>query len=173
VQTPGWEVGKATAEVVPHHYATNYGNIDLPAGDKGSVYSQYALSIPLARRGAGYFLKLFFGLFIAVGIAMLAFHIKPTDLDPRFGLPVGSIFAAVGSLYVTSQLLPDTNVITLSDRLHILAFVTIFLSLVESTWSLHVWSKGDEAKSKRIDHVSFWALGAFYVVASIVAVAVS
>ena len=108
-----------------------------------------------------------------VGIALLAFHIKPTELDPRFGLPVGSIFAAVGSLYVTSQLLPDTNLITLSDRLHIFAFVVIFLSLVESTWSLHVWNKGDEAASHRLDRRCFWGLGAFYVVGSVVAVLTS
>jgi len=173
VQAPGWTIEKSVATVQPHRYATNYGNIDLPDGAKGSTYSQYVLTIPLARRGAAYFLKLFFGLFIAVAIALLAFHIKPTDLDPRFGLPVGAIFAAVGSLYVTSQLLPDTNVVTLSDRLHILAFVTILLTLAESTWSLQVWSSGDEARSRRIDRLSFRALAAFYVLGSVIAVLVS
>jgi hypothetical protein len=173
LQAPGWTIEKPSAKVVAHHYATNYGNIDLPAGDKGSYYSQYVFSIPLVRRGAGYFLKIFFGLFIAVCIALLAFHIKPTDLDPRFGLPVGAIFAAVGSLYVTSQILPDTNLITLSDRLHILAFATILLTLIVSAWSLHVWTSGDEARAKRIDKTAFRALVAFYVVASIVAVFVS
>lgn len=165
VRVPGWTLAKSSAEVNPHRYATNYGNVDLPAGE-GSTYSRFALSMPLERRGPSYFLKLFFGLFVAAGIALLALFIKPTDLDPRFGLPVGAIFAAVGSLYVTSQLLPDSNLITLSDKLHILAFVTIFLALVESTWSLHVWTGGDEARSRRIDKIAFRALAAFYLVAS-------
>jgi hypothetical protein len=168
-QVPGWTMGTPTAEVVPHRYGTNYGNVDLETGD-ASVYSEYAFSIPLARSGVGYFAKLFFGLFIAVGIALLALKIKPTDLDPRFGLPVGSIFAAVGSLYVVTSQLPDTNAITLSDRLHILAFAVIFVTLVESTMSLHRWSGGDDEGSKRLDRLAFRGLTVFYLVGAALAV---
>jgi hypothetical protein len=171
VQVPGWELGKSTGAVEPHRYSTNYGNTDLPPGE-GSTYSQFALTVPLRRVGFSYFAKLFFGLFIAVGIALLALHIKPTDLDPRFGLPVGSIFAAVGSLYVTSQLLPDTGVIALSDRLHILAFGVIFITLIESTVALRFWAS-DEERSKRLDRRAFWGLAGFYVLASAIAVLVS
>jgi hypothetical protein len=171
-QVPGWTIVGPSAVVVPHRYATNYGNIDLATGN-ASVYSEFALSIPLKRAGIGYFAKLFFGLFIAVGIALLALHIKPTDLDPRFGLPVGSIFAAVGSLYVVTSQLPDTNIITLSDRLHILAFAVIFVTLVESTISLHRWSAGDEEGSRRMDRLTFRGMTAFYVVGAVLAVLVS
>jgi hypothetical protein len=160
-EVPGWYIVRATAAVKPHRYATNYGNEDL--GGEGSTYSQFVLSVPIERHGGGYFLKLFFGLFVAVAIALIGFFVKPTDLDPRFGLPVGAIFAAVGSLYVTSQLQPDTDTISLSDRLHILAFVTILLALIESTWSLRVWTSGDEARSARIDRAAFWGLFLFYV----------
>jgi len=171
-QVPGWTIVAPSAEVVPHRYATNYGNIDLATGN-ASVYSEYALSIPLRRSGVGYFAKLFFGLFIAVGIALLALRIKPTDLDPRFGLPVGSIFAAVGSLYVVTSQLPDTNVITLSDRLHILGFAVIFVTLVESTVSLHRWGSGDEDGSRRLDRLTFRALTAFFVGGTVLAVILS
>jgi hypothetical protein len=171
-QVPGWTIVGPSAEVVPHRYGTNYGNIDLATGN-ASVYSEYSLSIPLQRSGVGYFAKLFFGLFIAVGIALLALHIKPTDLDPRFGLPVGSIFAAVGSLYVVTSQLPDTNVITLSDRLHILGFAVIFVTLVESTVSLHRWGAGDEAGSRRLDRVTFRALTALFVAGTVLAVILS
>lgn len=173
VQVPGWSVARPAASVGPHHYATNYGVTDLPSGGDGSDYSRYSLEIPLRRDGGGYFAKLFFGLFIAVGIALLAFHIRPTDLDPRFGLPVGSIFAAVGSLYVTSGQLPDTSVITLSDRLHILSFVVIFVSLIESTISLKIWSAGNEEASKRMDRISFWVLGGLFAIGATLAVVVS
>jgi hypothetical protein len=161
IRIPGWFIGAPKSAVSAHRYATNYGNVDL--GGDGSTYSQFRLLVPIERHGAGYFFKLFFGLFVAVAIALIGFFIKPTDLDPRFGLPVGAIFAAVGSMYVTSQFLPDTDTLALSDRLHILAFVTILLALIESTWSLHVWTSGDEARSRRIDRASFWALFLFYV----------
>jgi hypothetical protein len=172
VQVPGWAVSAAAAEVAPHGYATNYGDISLPTGD-ASQYSRFVLPVELRRSGAGYFAKLFFGLFIAVGIALLALHIKPTDLDPRFGLPVGAIFAAVGSLYVTSSILPDTNTMTLSDRLHILAFVTIFLTLVESTIALKLWGAGNEEGAKKLDRVCFRAFAILFLGGAAIAVAVS
>jgi len=83
-----------------------------------------------------------FGLFVATGIAFLAFFIRPTDLDLRFGLGVGAIFAAVASQYVVSSSLAATHVLTMADFLHILAFVFIFLSLVESTVSPHLYTTG-------------------------------
>lgn len=175
VAVPGWEIATASAEASRHGYTTNYGNLALERRADGfaSVYSQFTFTVPLERRGGAYFAKLFFGLFIAVGIAMLAFFIKPTDLDPRFGLPVGAIFAAVGSLYVTSSLLPDTNVITLSDRLHILAFAVIFATLVQSTVSLRIYTGGDEDRSRRLDRTFFWALAALFLVGSSIAVVTS
>ncbi|MGE0608374.1 MAG: hypothetical protein AB7O62_14860, partial [Pirellulales bacterium] len=132
VQTPGWELGQAAASVSEQQYKTNYGDTSLPTGN-ASTYSRFVYGIPLERRGYGYFLKLFFGLFVATAISFLAFFIRPTEVDPRFGLGVGAIFAAVASEYVVTASLPDTNIMTMADQLHLLAFVFIFLSICEST----------------------------------------
>jgi hypothetical protein len=120
----------------------------------------------LARPNWGYFVKLFFGLFVATAIAFLELFIRPVDLDPRFGLGVGAIFASVGSEYIVTSSLPDTSVLTLADVLHILAFVFIFLTLAESTLSLHVYNGGDETakqRSRRLDRWSFFVLLVAYV----------
>lgn len=169
VQVPGWAVQHASVAVADHAYTTNYGDISLPTG-QGSAYSRFTCEIPLVRPGLGYFAKMFFGLLVAVAIALLAFFIRPTDLDPRFGLGVGAIFAAVGSLYITSSALPDTNILTMSDKLHILGFAAILVSLVESTVSLHKWTSGDEAASRRMDRRTFWIVAAGYLVLSAVVV---
>jgi hypothetical protein len=60
-------------------------------------YNRHRQSIPLVRPNCGYFVKLLFGLFVATAIAFLALFIRPIDLDPRFGLGVGAIFASVTS----------------------------------------------------------------------------
>jgi hypothetical protein len=109
----------------------------------------------VVRPGIGYFFKLFFGVFIAAVIAFLVFFIKPTDLDPRFGLGVGAIFAAVASEYVITSALPDTNVLTLADKLHILAFAFIFLSIAQSILSLRMFTTGREKASQTLDRLSF------------------
>jgi len=147
LQVRGWKVGTPTANVEEHQYHTNYGDTSLPSGNR-STYSGFVDSIPLVRPNWGYFLKLFFGLFVATAIAFLALFIRPIDLDLRFGLGVGAIFAAVANEYVVTSSLPDASVMTLADVLHILAFVFIFLTLAESTLSVKHYN-GDEAGRRR------------------------
>lgn len=167
VQIPGWKVNKNWAQVVDHLYTTNYGDISLPTDD-ASIYSRFVYSISAIRPGLGYFFKLFFGVMIAALIAFLAFFIKPTDLDPRFGLGIGAIFAAVASEYVITSSLPDSNMMTLADKLHILAFIFIFLSLAQSTLSLKWFSEGKEKLSRNFDITCFYVFTALYLLVSFV-----
>jgi hypothetical protein len=103
----------------------------------------------------GYFFKLFWGGFMATMIAFMALWIKPTDLDPRFGLGVGAIFAAMASAYVITSALPETQDITLADMMNGLAILYIFLSILVSTISLRVHGSGRENASRRLDRWSF------------------
>lgn len=166
VQVPGWKLQSAWGVVDPHSYQTNYGDISLPSNNE-SVYSRFIFSIKVMRPGYGYFFKLFFGVFVAAMIAFLAFFIKPTDLDPRFGLGVGAIFAAVASEYVIASALPDTHILTLVDKLHILAFAFIFLSLAESTISLRLFTTEREKLSKGLDKVCLFVFLGLYIILSL------
>lgn len=162
VEVPGWNFQKAWCEVAAHGYTTNYGDISLPTNNE-SVYSRFIYSLAVVRPGIGYFFKLFFGVFIAAVIAFLVFFIKPTDLDPRFGLGVGAIFAAVASEYVIASSLPDSNILTLADKLHILAFAFIFLSIAQSILSLRLFTAGREKASQALDK---WSFPAFFILYS-------
>jgi hypothetical protein len=168
LQMPGWVKARHEAKITTSSKHSNYGDISLPSNSE-SKYSSFAFTMYFERQGLQYFLKLFFGLFIAALIAFLAFFIKPTEVDPRFGLGVGAIFAAVASEYVITSVLPDTGVISLADKLHIVAFAFIFLSLVQSTWSLKLFSSEDDAKveqSKRMDRISAILFPAAYLIVS-------
>lgn len=163
VQVPGWKLTDAHSEVVQQRYGTNYGDTSLPTHNE-SVYSRYMFSIGLARPNYGYFIKLLFGLFVATAIAFLAFCMKPSE--PRFGLGAGAIFAAVASEYICAANLPVTNVLTMADVLHILAFVFIFLSIAESTAAWHLFQSGIDSRirlSRRLDLWSLLVLGGSYV----------
>ena len=96
------------AEVISQVYRSNFGDLDLPRNNE-SVYSRFLFSIPIARNGWGYFVKLLFGMFVATAIAFTAFLIEPSHFDLRFGLGVGAIFAAVASQYVVSSSLPPSQ----------------------------------------------------------------
>jgi hypothetical protein len=167
IQIPGWRVDRGWGKVIDHRYQTNYGDISLPTNSQ-SFYSRFVYSISAKRPGLGYFAKLFFGVMIAALIAFLAFFIKPIDLDPRFGLGIGAIFAAVASEYVITSALPDTNVMTLADKLHILAFIFIFLSLAQSTLSLKWYGDGKEKRARRFDIACFYLFTLVYLLISVV-----
>lgn len=161
VDVAGWGVAGSSTEVTDHSYRSNYGDTTLPANNK-ATYAQFTFRIQLERQGIGYALKLFWSLYLATLIALLAFFIKPTDLDPRFGLGIGAVFAAMASAYVISTSLPDTSQMTTADKVVMSAIGYIFLSLALSTVSLRVFA-GDEARSKKLDMQSFWGLLGTYV----------
>jgi len=163
IKIPGWALDKFYFGVVPYTYATNYGDPSLPAENQ-SIFSRFYCSVRVVRAGIGYFVKLLFGMFIAAVISFLAFFIKPTDLDPRFGLGVGGIFAAVASQYVITSSLPDTNIMTIADQLHMATFIFVFLSIAESTISLWLFNSGREQRSRILDHFCRYAVPIAYLI---------
>lgn len=146
-----------------HSYKTTRGDPRLVSGVK-SNYSQARLGISIRRPGWGFFFKMFHALYVAVTIAMLAMFIKPTNVDPRFGLGIGGLFAAVANSYVTSSLIPDTGTMTLSDIVNGLGAGMILVTVIQSTVSLHLYERlGAEALSRRFDQLSFAVLSIGYV----------
>jgi hypothetical protein len=150
-ELPGWKIGKATINISSHGYDTNYG--DLSLGQNNSKFSRAAISIPIDREGVGYFFKLFGTVFLSAFVTFLSFFIRPNNLDPRFGLGVGGIFAVVASNFVLSSMLPDTNQVTMGEALLLLTIISIFIALTESVISLRLWESGKEAKAIKLGKV--------------------
>jgi hypothetical protein len=146
----GWRINDVTLTRDSHLYPTTYGDTSIDP-DKASRYSQLRLTVTLARPGWGLFIKLFAGLAAAAGLAFLSLLIRPIDLDPRFGLGVGGLFAAVASQYVISEALPDSTELSMADWLCLCSIVFIFLALIESVISLKIYYTGRESLSRRLD----------------------
>lgn len=170
VEVPGWSIGDSSAQALTHSYKTNYGDTSLPSGNE-SRYTRFVFGLKLVRPGLSYLFKLFWSIYLAVVIGFLALLIKPTDLDPRFGLGVGAIFAAAASSFVVSAALPPTSVFTLSDKVNMIAVGFIFVSLMESIFSLRFIYKEKPASSVKLDRICFWGLMAAYALANYIAVA--
>ena len=110
------------------------------------------MGVGLDRAGWGLYFKLFQSLFVAVLLAHLAFFIRPNQVDPRFGLGVGALFAAVANAYVISSLVPDTGVLALADVINGLGIAVILLTVAQSTISLRLTSElGRDRLSKAFD----------------------
>lgn len=167
VQIAGYSIRQRAILEKPHAYRSTHGDPRLTTG-MDRTHSQLRMGVWISRPGWGFYLKMFIALFGAVGVAILAFFIKPTDVDPRFGLGVGALFAVIANMYVTSSLVPDIGTMTLADMVNVVGIVTIFLTLLQSTISLYLYDrKGKEALSRLFDRVSFVVLLAGYLVINV------
>lgn len=106
-------------------------------------------------------------MYIAFLISMLSFAPHPEELEPRFGLPVGGLFAAVGNKYIIDSILPESASFTLVDSLHAITFFTIFAILVASAICLKLHDGGDGEKAKKFNHWSARAIAVAYALINI------
>jgi hypothetical protein len=157
----GLKIASSTLTVKPH----DYGIADPRRSDsEPRVHSRAIFAMLLHHPGAMFHLKLFQALFVSAAISMLVFFIKPTHVDPRFGLPVGAAFTAVANIIANAQLLPRAEGLVLSDMVNAVGLGTIFLTLVQSTISLYFFdTRGEEKLSRLFDHVSFTVVFVGYV----------
>ena len=169
IKLSGWVFARLNTFASEQAYRSNFGDTSLPTGNQTN-YARVTTAVSFTREGGTFFFKLFFGLWITVAIAFTVFWIRPVDVDPRFGLGVGALFAAIASQYVVASALPDSNVITLADQLHLIAFAFIFISIAQSTISLWMFQAEQEARSKRFDNVFRVLAPASYILCNAVAV---
>lgn len=155
LKVPAYEISGAELIEKPHSYKTTRGDPLLPTGIK-SNYSQARLGFDLHRFGWGHFFKMFQSLYVALMISMLAMFIKPTNVDPRFGLGIGGLFAAVANSYAMASLIPDTGIMTLADMVNGVGVWMILLTVIQSTVSLHIFERLEaEELSRQFDKISF------------------
>jgi hypothetical protein len=154
IEMAGWTASNFGSGVEPRLYRTNYGDPSLPT-DAKSEYSRYVVSWDLDRVGWGAALKLLSTVILATGVAFVSFMVKPSDLDARFGMGVGALFAVAASAFIVSSSVPDSASLTVADKMHMVALACIFLTLLMSAFCLRLEVHEREELAFKIDH---WSL---------------
>jgi len=134
----GWRVTNFAVTESANDYLTGFGD----NSSKNQDFSSFDVTMDLERSAWGMFFKIFLGMYIAFMIATISFTPHPSELEPRFGLPVGGLFAAVGNKYIIDSLLPESSEFTLVDTLHALTFIGIFAILLVSAIALKQYDAG-------------------------------
>lgn len=158
----GYRTGRTLTTVKWAVTKSSLGDPRVAAGS-ASVRPQFIFAVWIHRDGLGLYVKLFQALFASVAIALLALCITPTQVDPRFGLPVGALFGAVANTYLGASLLPQASQVTLIDRVSGLGILTILMVLVHSAISLHLELTERGRFAQVLDRVGFVALALAYV----------
>jgi hypothetical protein len=163
----GWRVKNFRVSDNQNDYETGFGDNSNPY----QVFSSFNIEMDIERNAWGLFLKIFIGMYIAFLISVISFTPHPSELEPRFGLPVGGLFAAVGNKYIIDSILPETTSFTLVDTLHALTFFAVFSTLMVSAIALKYHDSSQIEKAILVSRRGSWIVIVTYVVLNIVAIA--
>src|SRR5579859_4149468 len=137
----GWKVDNFKVRTGIVTYNTSFGSPEV-ANDT-NMFSLFSIEMEIEREATGLFFKIFVGMYFAFMIALVSFLSDTNELEPRFGLPVGGLFAAVGNKYIIDSLLPESSQFSLVDILHNLTFLGIFCILTVSAIALKLHNSGN------------------------------
>jgi hypothetical protein len=157
----GWNIRNFEVNTKTSIYETAFGDFRLPS--QHSEFAVFNIEMDIERDAWGMFFKIFSGMYIAFLIAIISFTPNPWELEPRFGLPVGGLFAAVGNKYIIDSLLPESSEFTLVDTLHSLTFFTIFAILVVSALALRYHDLGKKEACLRVNRYGSRLVISLYV----------
>ena len=112
-------------------------------------------------------------MYIAFFIAAISFVPHPSELEPRFGLPVGGLFAAVGNKYIIDSLLPESSSFSLVDTLHTITFLSIFATLVVSAIALKLYDIGRKEDAVSVNKYGSRIVLSLFVLLNIVSIIIA
>src|SRR4029079_2213021 len=96
-------------------------------------------------------------------VAFAAFLIKPTDMNTRFGVGVGALFAVATSAVIVASAVPDSSALTTADTLHMVSMAFIFASLLQSAICMK-WNEARHvARARKLDRWSLFAFPLLFV----------
>jgi len=148
----GWEVDSMRISTGKKVYETAFGdkNIKTPHTE----YSTYKAWVEIKRDAMGLFWKMFLGMYISFLIAYMCFYIHADNIDSRFGLSVGALFAVVGNKYIIDSSLPESSSFTLVDSLHGITLVFILGIMACNAISLSIVKKFKHAEARKFDLIT-------------------
>jgi len=145
----GWSINRSRIHSNITTYSSDFGD---PNGNGKSSYSRVVYVIELLRISpTAFFIKLCLGVFIAFLVAIIVFGISPTNMDSRFGLGIGALFAVAANKYVVDSNIPQTATNCLVDKIHELSFVYILFTLIASVISLKLHDRAKHPQRRMFD----------------------
>ena len=167
----GWKIKNFAVSAGEKEYNTNFGDFSLTKHQ--STYASFNISMTLERDAWGLFFKLFIGMYVAFAITLISYNLSPSEVEPRFGLPVGGLFATVGNKYIIDTILPETSAFTLVDTLHAITFFVIFFTIAINTFTLRMYNQDKIEAAKKINERGFYIVICGYIILNILFIGIA
>jgi len=148
----GWQIDSFTLSTATKAYETGFGDPELETPHMD--YSSFRVKVSLHRDATDLFWKMFLGMYAAFLISFICFFIHADNIDSRFGLSVGALFAVIGNKYVVESSMPEATSFTLVDALHGITLLFIFLVVTTSVYSLQLAKANKLKQANRFDSIA-------------------
>lgn len=164
ITLPGFRVGKPLMRIATKPYPTNFGDLSDP---EATAYSRATISIPVTRPLVAMSVKTFVPIGLIVVCAALVFFVRPRYVEGRIGLGITALLTLVALQLTSSAALPDVDYLMMIDKVYLLAYVFIIVSLMRVVATSWRGADADaEAAIKRADRIWVALLVTVYVAAN-------
>jgi len=85
------------------------------------------------------------------------------NIDSRFGLSVGALFAVTGNKYIIDSALPESTTFTLVDTLHGITLLFILTVIIATSWSLKLVKQNKLDRAIKFDFICAQVLLTCYI----------
>ena len=172
MKIPGWTVSGLTSQTFIHDYQTDFG--DSSAGPLSTQFTSLVYSVEIERDISYFYWKLLFPLVIVLLTNWLALLLRPHWIDLRTGMPATALLTLVFLQVAYSSGLPETAYLVLMDKIYVLAYAMIIVTLLQIIWSNHRLKQGEHGvvhDVRRLDVASaisqfsvFWTVLIYFIV---------
>jgi hypothetical protein len=118
-----WQVLDVSQTAEAYHYETDFGSIEKGTWD--GLSSRYTFSVQIARPFFPYLLKVVLPLMIIVGMAFLAFAIRPGRFDSKVSLLVTALLSTVALHLTQASALPEVGYLVRADIFFLISYAAL------------------------------------------------
>ena len=158
---PGWDVDEPTLEIVDNTYDTDFGD---PRVEGDSTFSRAKFQLAVTRPKGTYSFKLILPLLLVALTAALSLLVHPQFVEGRIGIGITALLTLVALQITSNSNLPEVDYLILLDKLYVLSYAFVVLTMaviVKNSW---VDAEGDVATATKADRRGLLWLMAGYVV---------
>lgn len=159
ITIPGWDIGEASLTVVDNRYPTNFGDPRY----EDITYSRVVIDLALTRPAGTYSLKLLLPMLLVALTAALSLSVHPRYVEGRIGIGITALLTLVALQLTSNSSLPDVNYLILLDKLYILSYAFVVLTMAVIVRNSWVDATGDLDRATRADRRGIAMLTGGYV----------
>jgi hypothetical protein len=160
VTLPGWNIEDPQMRVVENNYPTDFGDFTAPE----QTYSRVIIDVPVSRPDTTYALKLLLPMLLVALTAALALSVHPRWVEGRIGIGITALLTLVALQLTSNSSLPEVNYLLLLDKLYILSYGFVVLTLVVVARNSWVDATGDMVAAVKADRRGIAMLLSLYFV---------